>query len=226
MASIASKIVNQDGLLVITGIRQMTQSILTTCLQQQRGFQLTSETAEEISRLLASKRCRSTFKQSTKINFSACILIPSHRYNIPNAYLDDSVNALGIFEDNQAYAQEDLDLYFSNYAPYVPNGTHPTNNIIDGARPVPPVPVTNKYDEGEPDIDFDMAYSLIYPQKITLYQAQSIQYPNGTNVDNGVFQTLLDAIDGSYCNYTAFGITGDSPGIDPTYPNPQYYNGQ
>ena len=33
------------------------------------------------------------------------------------------------------------------------------------------------------------------------------------------FNTLLDAIDGSYCNYTAFNETGNAVGIDPTYPD-------
>lgn len=37
---------------------------------------------------------------------------------------------------------------------------------------------------------------------------------------DGGFNTFLDALDGSYCTYTAYGITGDSPGIDATYPDP------
>ena len=37
---------------------------------------------------------------------------------------------------------------------------------------------------------------------------------------DGGFNSFLDALDGSYCNYTAEGITGDSPGIDPVYPDP------
>jgi tripeptidyl-peptidase-1 len=36
----------------------------------------------------------------------------------------------------------------------------------------------------------------------------------------GRFNTFLDALDGSYCTYTAYGITGDTPGVDPTYPDP------
>lgn len=31
--------------------------------------------------------------------------------------------------------------------------------------------------------------------------------------------TFLDALDGSYCTYSAYGITGNSPGIDPTDPD-------
>lgn len=41
----------------------------------------------------------------------------------------------------------------------------------------------------------------------------------------GYLNTFLDSIDGSYCNYTAFGITGDSPGIDPVYPDTGNYTG-
>lgn len=36
----------------------------------------------------------------------------------------------------------------------------------------------------------------------------------------GFLNTFLDALDGSYCTYSAYGITGDSPGIDATYPDP------
>ena len=42
------------------------------------------------------------------------------------------------------------------------------------------------------------------------------------------FNTLLDAIDGSYCTYCAYGECGNAPGIDPKYPDPgpDGYNGQ
>lgn len=44
----------------------------------------------------------------------------------------------------------------------------------------------------------------------------------------GFLNTFLDALDGSYCNYTAYGITGDSPGLDAQYPDPRPggYKGQ
>ena len=35
----------------------------------------------------------------------------------------------------------------------------------------------------------------------------------------------VDSIDGSYCNYTAFGITGDSPDIDPVYSDTNFTGG-
>lgn len=39
-------------------------------------------------------------------------------------------------------------------------------------------------------------------------------------LQDGGFNVFLDALDGSYCNSTAYGITGDTPGIDPVYPDP------
>lgn len=36
---------------------------------------------------------------------------------------------------------------------------------------------------------------------------------------SGFLDTFLDAIDGSFCTFSAFGQTGDSP-IDPVYPDP------
>lgn len=148
-------------------------------------------------------------------------------YGIPPAHLNDSVNSLGIYEDGDYYAQEDLDLFFANYAPNVPNGTHPTPAFIDGASA--PVPVNDSSNTGESDIDMDMSFSLIYPQTVTLYQTDDKIY--ATEELNGTFEgflnTFLDALDGSYCNYTAYGITGDSPGLDPSYPdtNAGGYNG-
>ena len=52
------------------------------------------------------------------------------------------------------------------------------------------------------------------------YQVDDAYYaPKEVALDN-TFNTFLDALDGSYCTYTAYGITGDSPGIDPKYPDP------
>ena len=44
---------------------------------------------------------------------------------------------------------------------------------------------------------------------------------------NGFLNNFLDAIDGSYCNYTAYGETGNDP-ADPPYPDPapSGYKGQ
>ncbi|TVY86452.1 Aorsin, partial [Lachnellula willkommii] len=54
------------------------------------------------------------------------------------------------------------------------------------------------------------------PQTVTLYQVDD----DNEALQDGGFNVFLDALDGSYCNSTAYGITGDTPGIDPVYPDP------
>lgn len=46
---------------------------------------------------------------------------------------------------------------------------------------------------------------------------------NGTQL--GIFNTFFDALDGSYCTYSAYGETGNDPVLDPTYPDPNGYEG-
>ncbi|KAF2098918.1 putative protease S8 tripeptidyl peptidase I [Rhizodiscina lignyota] len=126
-------------------------------------------------------------------------------------------NALGIFEEGDFYAQEDLDLFFSNFTKYIPNGTHPTLKSIDGGV----APTTNVSNAGgESDLDFQLAYPIVYPQEIVVYQVDDIPYATFEIPTAGFGNTFLDALDGSYCNYTAFGVTGDDPVLDPTYPDP------
>lgn len=81
-------------------------------------------------------------------------------YGIPNAYIKDSVNVMGLYESGDIYAQEDLNLFFAQYAPYVPQGTHPHLDSVDGGQA--PVAPGSEYNTGESDIDMDIAYSLIY----------------------------------------------------------------
>ncbi|KAH7336258.1 putative Tripeptidyl-peptidase sed1 [Rhexocercosporidium sp. MPI-PUGE-AT-0058] len=136
-------------------------------------------------------------------------------YGIPNAHIKDSVNALGLYESRDTYAQEDLNSFFAHWAPNVPQGTYPLLNSINGGQA--PVSPDSEFNTGESDIDMEIAYSLIYPQTITLYQVdntiEAAQH-------GGFFNTFLDALDGSYCPYKAYNISGDSPGIDPVYPDP------
>ena len=73
---------------------------------------------------------------------------------------------MGVFEDYDAYAQKDLDLFFKYFAPNVPQGTHPTLDSVDGGTaPVKPGSVRNG---GESDIDIDLTYSIIYPQSVRI----------------------------------------------------------
>ena len=99
-------------------------------------------------------------------------------YNIPQASGSDEENALGIYENqSDVYSQSDLDKFFAKYAPQVPQGTHPSYNGIDGAPQ--PVQSGSPLVTGESDVDFSIAYSLIYPQSIVLYQTEEVS-PSGT----------------------------------------------
>ena len=125
-------------------------------------------------------------------------------------------NAIGIFEEGDFYAQEDLNSFFANFTHNrIPNGTHPTLDSVDGG--VAPVPVTQA--GGESDLDFQLVYPIVYPQEVVLYQVDDIPYATFEVPTQGFGNTFLDALDGSYCNFSAFGETGNAP-IDPVYPDP------
>ncbi|PWY96667.1 aorsin [Aspergillus sclerotioniger CBS 115572] len=137
-------------------------------------------------------------------------------YKIPHASANVSANnSLGIFEEGDYYAQEDLNLFFRNFTPYIPQGTHPKPAFIDGAD----APVNTSDAGAESDLDFQLAYPIVYPQTITLYQTDDINYASGEIETDGFFNTFLDAVDGSYCTYCAYGECGDSPTLDPVYPD-------
>ncbi|KAK5123597.1 hypothetical protein LTR85_002635 [Meristemomyces frigidus] len=127
-------------------------------------------------------------------------------HHIPRAHLNDSVNSLGVYEEGDYYAQADLNSFYTQYAPNVPNGTAPIPAFIDGAQA--PVSVGDPSNTGESDIDLDMTFSLIYPQTVTLYQTDDQPQAN-LSLDGyleGFLNTFLDAMDGSYCNFTYDGL--------------------
>ena len=101
-------------------------------------------------------------------------------------------NEIGIFEDGDFYDQEDLNLFFANFTPYIPQGTHPTLDSIDGG--VAPVPVTEA--GGESLLDFELSFPIIYPQNATLFQTDDINYSDGNLSTAGIYNDWLDAIDG------------------------------
>lgn len=140
-------------------------------------------------------------------------------YNIPKPTLPPNPsNALGIYESElEFYTQTDLDLFFKNLSSNIPPGTHPDNVSIDGGQ----AETSNiSMAGGEADLDLQLAYPIIYPQKITVYDEDDLNYQaNPNDTYTGGFNTFLDALDGSYCTYSAYGETGDSS-IDPTYPDP------
>ncbi|KAI9925294.1 hypothetical protein ASPWEDRAFT_121564 [Aspergillus wentii DTO 134E9] len=136
-------------------------------------------------------------------------------YNISEGTTATKGNELGIFEDlGDIYAQEDLDLFFSNLASNIPKGTKPTLKAIDGATA--PANILNAGPES--DLDFQISYPIIWPQNSILFQTDDNKYQSNYVFD-GFLNNFLDAIDGSYCTYSAYGETGNSP-LDPPYPNP------
>ncbi|OKL61710.1 hypothetical protein UA08_02338 [Talaromyces atroroseus] len=138
-------------------------------------------------------------------------------YDIPDAIFSQPENAMGLFETYDTFAQEDISLFFEHYATNVPSDTKPNVISVDGGTA--PVAPSSELNGGESDIDLDLSISLIYPQSVTVYQVDDLPNSSGETNTTGFLNTFLDSIDGSYCSYSAFGITGDSPGIDASYPD-------
>ncbi|OTB09710.1 hypothetical protein K445DRAFT_71783 [Daldinia sp. EC12] len=141
-------------------------------------------------------------------------------YDIPPAEKAHPNNSMGFFQKGSWYQEKDLDLFFKTYAAHIPQGTRPLNLSINQA--------VWHYNEDDPyvsqpdeaDLDLDVAYPIIYPQTATVYQADDDYYTlHSANGYFGLFNTFLDAIDGTYCNYSAYGETGDNSQYDPSYPN-------
>ncbi|KAK9776698.1 putative Peptidase S53 domain-containing protein [Seiridium cardinale] len=126
---------------------------------------------------------------------------------------------VGLYEQGDYFAKEDLDESYAAYAPWVPQGTYPIPALIDGAQYDFPQNATD-WVGGEANLDIFIAQSLTYPQNVTLYQVDDQIYEPEEVATTNLFNTFLDALDGSYCNYSAYGETGDNPDIDAVYPNP------
>ncbi|UKZ82800.1 hypothetical protein TrVFT333_010598 [Trichoderma virens FT-333] len=146
-------------------------------------------------------------------------------YQIPATSIPVPGHEPAVYESGDTFSQEDIDSYFHKYAPYIANGTHPKVLSIDGGEA--PVPADSEFNTGESDIDIDIIQTLIWPQSMVLYQVDDRLYTTANNY-SGFLNNFLDALDGSYCHYSAYGISGDSPGIDPSYPDtrPGGYTGR
>ena len=133
-------------------------------------------------------------------------------YDIPDAKYNQPENDLGVFEFYNAYDQLDLDLFYKNYAPWVPNGTQPkleSINKADGRVPQAP----SDYALTEAILDFDIIFSLLYPQSVTLYQTDATNVQNklylkeyGPRVNATLTPQLwlpfISALDGQLCTKT------------------------
>ncbi|KAI5306817.1 hypothetical protein KEM56_006974 [Ascosphaera pollenicola] len=130
-------------------------------------------------------------------------------YKIPDGGKATPGNELGIYEQNgNAFAQEDLDLFFKTFYPQIPQGTTPKIDSVDGGKA--PVPVNESGLES--CLDFDLAYPIIWPQSTVLFQNNDDYYNYVDTNFTGFLNTFLDAVDGSYCDYI-------DP-ADPQYPDP------
>ncbi|KAI1214352.1 subtilisin-like protein [Annulohypoxylon truncatum] len=146
-------------------------------------------------------------------------------YGIPKGTKKHPDNRMGIFQSlGQHYTQYDLDKFFWSFSDNIPNGTHPELFSVDGGQG----PTTSLRMAGsEANLDFQMAYGLIYPQDTVLYQVDDEWYQNIYQTDpaayTGFFNNLWNAIDGSYCTFEAYGESGNCKRPecrDPEYPNP------
>lgn len=140
-------------------------------------------------------------------------------YEIPPAFGKvHEGNSLGIYEAELNYwDQLDLDAFFTNFT-HIPNGTHPIDRNIDGG-----IAQTNNISTAgiESMLDLDCAYPIVYPQNVTVFNVDDLAYQSNPYFSYASGNTFLDAIDGSYCTYGAYGETGDAPPFDPTYPDSQ-----
>lgn len=108
---------------------------------------------------------------------------------------------MGLFGYGDPYRLSDLDMFWAKHAPYMPKGTKPKVNSINGAVAVgEPV-------EGEELLDIQMSYPIVYPQTVTMFQTPY-------NSKGGMLNDFLDAVDASYCKYDG----GDDPDFDPEFP--------
>lgn len=121
-------------------------------------------------------------------------------YGIPDPSTVKKMNSrgripIGIVEfAPAAQFPTDLDDFFSVYTD-VPCGTHPRTISINGSEPIADLQTPANLFEA--DGDFEIAWAIVYPNEVALYEI-------------GNFETLLDALDGSYCT---------SVGGDPTTPS-------
>ncbi|KAJ2986807.1 hypothetical protein NUW54_g9621 [Trametes sanguinea] len=129
-------------------------------------------------------------------------------YNFAYIPLATHKNSIGIVEYTpQSYVPSDLDMFFGNFSKSQV-GQRPNLISIDGGTI--DVGYFGFDVNGESDLDLQYAMTLVgKSQPVTLYQT-------GDDVEGASFDTLLDALDGSFCSFEG----GDDPVQDPSYPDP------
>ncbi|KAM3476925.1 hypothetical protein MY5147_002937 [Beauveria neobassiana] len=111
-------------------------------------------------------------------------------YNITLENNPEYVNYLGIWETGDTFDQEDLDIFLSNFAPNVPKGRKPQLALINGAT----APVRQEDGGGESLLDLEIAYPIIQPQNIIVFQNKPIR-----NAFSQFFADWASAVDKDFC---------------------------
>lgn len=120
-------------------------------------------------------------------------------YKIPLAANSHPQNPLGIFQEDNHFHNEDLDLFFGNQTTNIPQGTRPLEIMIDS---------TGRGESSsrfglESALDLQVAYPIVYPQNITVYQTNDHMDPQ--NPSTGFLDAFLNAIDGvSHAYFNVF----------------------
>tara|TARA_R110002003_G_scaffold235_6_gene17011 strand:+ start:19006 stop:19764 length:759 start_codon:yes stop_codon:yes gene_type:complete len=111
-------------------------------------------------------------------------------YNIPVGKYNHSGNQLGIAEWADYLYLPDLKTFFENFtSPRIPSDVVPEFISIDGGKPANAT-VAQAGEVIESALDFQTAYSIIWPQQTRLYQSG-----DSVNVDSvGTFNIFLDAL--------------------------------
>lgn len=111
-------------------------------------------------------------------------------YKIPLENNPEYVNSLGIWETEDTFDQEDLDIFIKKYAHNVPEGTKPQLALINGAT----APVRQEDGGGESLLDLDMAYPIIQPQNVVIFQNKPLR-----NAFSQFFADWASAVDKDFC---------------------------
>ncbi|CAK7264281.1 hypothetical protein SEPCBS119000_000908 [Sporothrix epigloea] len=190
---------------------------------RRRSLQATSKMKESLGSISSEAFTKLKPKNLTNCDYWATPECMRYVYGIPLGSTAYPGNELGIFESlGDHYNKKDLDVFLKQFAPTVPQGTYPISRLIDGAY----ADVDEADGGSESSIDFMSTIPLIYPQQTVLFQTDDENYETyntGNTSYWGFFNTLFDAIDGSYCSFEAFGEKGNcvDPGcLDPVYPDP------
>ncbi|EME48187.1 hypothetical protein DOTSEDRAFT_51412 [Dothistroma septosporum NZE10] len=112
-------------------------------------------------------------------------------------------NKLGIFDFYSWPRHSDLDSFFERWtSPSIPAGTRPEFFGIAGAKDLNETDPSDRPSLAraitEAALDFQTAYSIVYPQQLVQFQVGGEFWPD----QNGdfMFNRLLNALDANYCN--------------------------